>query len=87
MIVWAITDLPEPDSPTSAVTLPGLIRKLADLTASIRPPNSANDTPRSSIRRRSVFEFVADNTTVLAGRNSPASPKATGTLADTSAPA
>ena len=87
MIVWAITDLPEPDSPTSAVTLPGLIRKLADLTASMRPPISANDTPRSSIRRRSVIEFVADNSTVLAGRVSPASPKATETLADASAPA
>ena len=30
MIVWAMTDLPEPDSPTSAVTFPGSTRKLAD---------------------------------------------------------
>ncbi len=37
MIAWLITDLPEPDSPTSAVTLPGRTRKLALLTASNRP--------------------------------------------------
>ena len=30
---WLMTDLPEPDSPTSAVTLPGRMRRLARLTA------------------------------------------------------
>ncbi len=34
MMAWPMTDLPEPDSPTSAVTLPGWIRKLAPRTAS-----------------------------------------------------
>ena len=29
MTAWLITDLPEPDSPTSAVTLPGRMRRLA----------------------------------------------------------
>ena len=31
MTAWLITDLPEPDSPTSAVTLPGRMRRLAPL--------------------------------------------------------
>ena len=31
MTAWLITDLPEPDSPTSAVTLPGRMRRLARL--------------------------------------------------------
>ena len=33
MTAWLMTDFPEPDSPTSAVTLPGRMRKLARLTA------------------------------------------------------
>ena len=53
---WLITDLPEPDSPTSAVTLPGRMRKLARLTAWILPPSSAKVMPRSSIRNRSALE-------------------------------
>ena len=31
MTAWLMTDLPEPDSPTSAVTLPGRTRRLARL--------------------------------------------------------
>ena len=45
MIAWAMTDLPEPDSPTSAVTFPGRTRKLAPLTASKSQACSAKAMP------------------------------------------
>jgi len=35
MMLWLTTDLPEPDSPTSATVEPARMRKLTPLTASI----------------------------------------------------
>ena len=58
MTAWLMTDLPEPDSPTSAVTLPGRMRRLARLTAWIRPPSIAKVMLRSSIRNRSAPEVM-----------------------------
>ena len=66
MTAWLMTDLPEPDSPTSAVTLPGRTRRLARRTAWILPPSSAKVMLRSSIRNRSVPEAMRASPSQLA---------------------
>ena len=55
MMVWLITDLPEPDSPTSATVPPCGTRNDTPLTASIWPPSTLKETARSSTRNRSVI--------------------------------
>ena len=49
MIAWLTTDLPEPDSPTSATVERGRTRNDAPLTARINPPGAAKRTCRSRI--------------------------------------
>ena len=46
MIDWETTDLPEPDSPTSATVVPARIRKLTSRTATICPSGRSNTTLR-----------------------------------------
>ncbi len=53
MIDCAITDLPEPDSPTSATVEPGLMRNDTPLTATVWPPSRENSTLRSFTFTRS----------------------------------
>ena len=47
-MLWLTTDLPEPDSPTSATVDAGRMRNETPLTAWINPPGAANRTCRSS---------------------------------------
>src|SRR5688572_21290727 len=53
-IDWAITDLPDPDSPTSASTRPRRSVKSTPRTASMWPPATAKDTCRSCTRSSSA---------------------------------
>ena len=53
-MLWLSTDLPEPDSPTTASVVAGRMRKLTPLTAWIAPAGVANWTCRSSTRSRSL---------------------------------
>ena len=54
MIACAVTDLPEPDSPTSATVLPGRTRNERPFTASTRPAMVRNSTDRSLMREKVV---------------------------------
>ncbi|MDT4890787.1 hypothetical protein FQZ97_1277080 [compost metagenome] len=54
-----VTDLPEPDSPTSAVVLPGWIEKLTSATERINPSSVGKLVLRLvTVRRGVVFAFV-----------------------------
>ena len=53
MMLWLTTDLPEPDSPTSATVLPLAILKETPRTASSLPSGREKDTRKSWTRRRS----------------------------------
>ncbi len=57
-MLWLTTDLPEPDSPTTATVEAGRMRKLTPRTASMKPPGVANRTCRSSTRNRSVIDLA-----------------------------
>ena len=54
MIACAVTDLPEPDSPTSATVLPGRTRSDRLFTACTRPAMVRNSTDRSRMRQEVV---------------------------------
>ena len=54
MIAWLTTDLPEPDSPTSATVERGRTRNDAPFTARIYPPGAAKRTCRSRTSSRSL---------------------------------
>ena len=53
MIAWDTTDLPEPDSPTSATVEPGRTRNDTPLTASMAPPWTSKVTAKSRTCNRS----------------------------------
>jgi hypothetical protein len=50
--VRLVTDLPEPDSPTSAVVLPGRMLKLTSATERIRPSSVSKKVLRWRTSRR-----------------------------------
>ena len=54
MMAWAMTDLPDPDSPTRATLDPWPMRKDTPLTARTTPSSTWNSTSRSRTARRSV---------------------------------
>src|SRR4051812_36711449 len=61
MIVCAVTDLPQPDSPTMARTSPARSSNDTPSTARTTPSSVAKDTPRSStVRSGSVSDIEAD---------------------------
>ena len=66
-MLWLSTDLPEPDSPTTASVVAGRMRKLTPLTARIAPAGVANWTCRSSTRSRSVTWSVSGDRSAIPG--------------------
>ena len=57
MIACAVTDLPEPDSPTSATVVPGRMRNDTRSSTGMRMPRKSNSRDRSLTVTRSVKRF------------------------------
>ena len=61
----AVTDLPQPDSPTSPSVSPLSIRKLASFTAVSMPSSVANDTRRPLTSSNGVLSGVMHHSSLL----------------------
>ncbi len=63
MMAWAVTDLPEPDSPTTAVTAPEHTRKLMPFTTSTGEPFYVKRHPQIvDAKNFTLFQLVVPQT-------------------------